>query len=590
MLVLHSHLPYVLCHGRTPHGTDWLSEAATECYIPLLDALYDLVEEGVSPRITVGITPVLAEMLADPIFAYEFTSYIQDKTLAAQRDEESFRASGEDHLADLAGFWKNRYERVLRSFRVRYKKSVLNAFKQLQDSGHIEIITSAATHGYSPLLSRDTSIQAQVKQGVQVYKRHFGTDPRGFWLPECAYRPRYSWSRPVHPDNTHSAPYLRKGVEEFLGENGLRYFIIEAHLLKGGSMETGSGVYADRFPPLKKLWSQFQKQILPEERNRSVYQAYYIAGRGEEADPVAVFARDPRTGFQVWSAASGYPGDEWYLEFHRKHVPGGHKYYRVSGAGIDLGAKLVYEPNRAQERVESHAYHFIELVKDVLREESERIGAPAVICSPFDTELFGHWWFEGVDWLKAVLRRAANDPEVNLSTGTESLEKHAASVPVALPEGSWGEGGFHWVWLNGDTEWTWKLVYAAEDRMQELASIDTDNPLLIRLIKQAAREMLLLQSSDWQFNITTSTSTDYAELRLNWHYRSFRRLADLADKVIKGETLTPDEIDVLAYCEERDSLFEDIDLSWFAKLEHPPKMSSHPEKYQIDILPPRTVE
>lgn len=576
MLVLHSHLPYVLCHGRTPHGTDWLSEAATECYVPLLDALYDLVEEGVSPKITVGITPVLAEMLSDSIFVYEFTSYIQDKTLAAERDTDKFRASGDERMACLAEFWRERYEKILRNFRVRYDKSITGAFKRLQDEGHIEIITSAATHGYSPLLCQDTSVQAQIKEGVQVYRRHFGADPRGFWLPECAYRPRYSWARPVNYEGAYVSPYLRKGVEEFLGENGLKYFMVESHLLRGGSIESaGGGVYADRFPPLKKLWSQFTRQNLPEERDRSVYQAYYIAGKGEDADPVAVFARDPKTGFQVWSASTGYPGDEWYLEFHRKHVPGGHKYYRVSGAGVDLGDKLPYDPEHARERVDSHAHHFVQLVKDVLREESARINSPAVICSPFDTELFGHWWFEGVDWLKGVLKRIASDPEINLATGSEALEKHASSTAISLPEGSWGEGGFHWVWLNKDTEWTWKLVYRAEDRMQKLAAIQTDDPLLSRLIKQAARELLLLQSSDWQFNITTSTSTDYAELRLRWHFGSFKKLADMADRVAAGEKLNVDEIDTLAYCEERDNLFQDIDPKWFATLEHPPLPSSN---------------
>lgn len=584
MLVLHSHLPYVLCHGRSPHGTDWLSEAAAETYVPLLDALYDLVEEGISPRITIGITPVLTEMLADPIFVYEFTSYLQDRILAAERDEQSFHHGGESHLEYLAGFWRERFSRVFRSFRVRYGKSITGAFKHLQDEGHIEIITSSATHGYSPLLSQDTSIQAQVKQGIATYRRHYGAEPRGFWLPECAYRPRYSWAYPVSPDGAAPAPYLRKGVEEFLGENGIRYFTVESHLLRGsvfglgeaagaggGAADVAGGsVYADRFPALRKLWNQFTRQTLPWEADRSIYQAHYIASRGEAAEPVAVFARDPKTGSQVWSAAHGYPGDEWYLEFHRKHFPGGHRYHRVTGPGVDLGFKREYEPHRAMEMVESHAHHFVELAKQVLREEKSRIGVNPVICAPYDTELYGHWWFEGIEWLKGVIRRAALDPEIDLRTGSAALETHASSTPVSLPEGSWGEGGFHWVWLNQDTEWTWKLVYEAEQRMRELAAIESPGETLSRIIRQAARELLLLQSSDWQFNITTGTSTDYAELRLNWHYRSFTRLTELAEKVMTGDELNADEVDELAYREERDSLFADVDPGWFRQVEHPP--------------------
>ena len=259
--------------------------------------------------------------------------------------------------------------------------------KQLQDAGHIELIASSATHGYSPLLSQDTSIQAQVKQGVQTYRRHYGADPRGYWLPECAYRPRYSWAYPVAPDGDEHHPYLRKGVEEFLGENGLRYFMVESHLFRGAYSgassdtcggteedETIRGVYADRFPALKRLWLDFTRQAPASQFDRSIYQAHYIAGRGEAADPVAVFARDPKTGYQVWSSNTGYPGDKWYLEFHKKHVPGGLKYHRVTGPGIGLGDKLPYEPDQAQEMVRSHAEHFVGLVRDVLRQESANIG------------------------------------------------------------------------------------------------------------------------------------------------------------------------------------------------------------------------
>ena len=584
MFVLHSHLPYVLCHGRTPHGTDWLSEAATECYIPLLDALYDLVEEGISPKITIGITPVLAEMLADPIFVYEFTSYLQDKMLAADRDKQRYDQTGETHLAYLASFWQDRLNRIFRNFRVRYRKSILGAFKELQDEGHIEIITSAATHGYLPLISQDTSVQAHIKQGVSVYKRHFGRDPRGFWLPECAYRPRYSWTYPISPDGANPEPYLRKGVEEFLGENGLRYFMVESHMFSsrymsnsesestnsGGTDDEGASVYADRFPSLKRLWTQFRREVNTQNHGYSIYQAHYIAGKGEVADPVAVFARDPRTGYQVWSAVSGYPGEPAYLEFHKKNVPGGLKYHRVTGPNVELPDKQYYDPYKAQQMVKSHAEHFVGLVKQVLREESEKLGSPAVICAPFDTELYGHWWFEGVDWIKNVLRLAANDPEISLNTGSRCLELHASDTPIVLPEGSWGEGGFHWVWLNSQTEWTWKDVYDAEARLREAISLKCTDPLFERLLKQAARELFLLQSSDWQFNITSGTSIDYSELRFNWHYKSLCNLIDLAQRVRNGEQLNEDEMDLLAYSEERDSLFSDIDLSWFNKVENPP--------------------
>ena len=564
-LVLHSHLPSVLLHGRSPHGTDWLTEAASESYLPLLGVLYDLTESGHSPKITIGITPVLAEQMADQSFVYEFQSYLQAKIDAAGVDEAAFASQQKPRQAQLAAWWREHYQKALGHFRMRYGKSIVNAFKELQDAGSVEIITSGATHGYSPLLSQDTSIQAQVKQGVRTYKRHFGRDPRGFWLPECAYRPRYRWSFPAQPAGEQQIPYLRKGVEEFLAENGLRYFIIEQHLLRGGM---AGGVYAYRFGALKNLWSQFEKQYVPEDADKSVYAPYWVNSHSDRG-PVAVFARDPETGGQVWSAAQGYPGDEWYLEFHKKHMPGAHRYWRVTGDNVDLGDKQDYDPARAAESARSHAEHFVWLVKETLRAHKERCGSPGVICAPYDTELFGHWWFEGVDWLREAIRRMSEDPEIQLTTCGDYLEANPPAYAVSLPEGSWGEGGFHWIWFNQATYWSWELVYDAELCMKRLAQELGGRSDTERLLKQAARELLLLESSDWQFNISSNTSADYGEARIREHHGSFKRLEAMARDIAAGRNPTDDDWDFLAYCEERDPLFPDIDPQWFAELEVP---------------------
>lgn len=581
-LVLHSHLPYVLSHGRWPHGTDWLTEATSESYVPLLDSLYRLVDAGVSPKITIGVTPILAEQLSDPAFAYEFANYLQVKVDAAEEDRDHFGIHNPE-LAPLADYWHERYSGIFGRFRRCYKKSVIGALKELQDAGHVEIITSGATHGYFPLLSQDTSIQAQVKQGVITYKRLFGREPKGFWLPECAYRPRYSWAYPLQPDGRTSTPYLRKGVEEFLAENGIEYFFIESHLLKGGE---ALGVYADRFDMLRKLWDQFDKHFLPYDGEKTEHQPYWVAGYGK-VGPVAAFARDGRTGSQVWSAAHGYPGDEWYLEFHKKHHPGGHKYWRVTGGEVDLGDKQVYQPEQAAERVRSHAEHFHSMVKDVLREYKEQSGRPGLICAPFDTELFGHWWFEGTEWLFQALKLLAEDPEIELTTCADYLHANPPGEVVSLPEGSWGEGGFHWIWLNQATQWTWKLVYDAEAEIRELSCL-CDGKLVSRLVKQAARELLLLQSSDWQFNISTQNSTDYAESRVKEHYRSFKRLAELARKVASGEHLDDSDADFLEVCEERVPVFPDVDPVWFSEVDHPAESGAHPERMSLQAHEPET--
>lgn len=559
--VLHSHIPYVLSHGRWPHGTDWLLEVTAESYIPLLDALNDLVDEGYSPKVTIGLTPVLVEQLADESFKYEFAAYARMRAKAAAADAKEFGKLKEEHLAYLAGFWHDYYSTALNHFKKRYNRSLVKAFKDLQDAGHVELITSSATHGYSPLLSQDVSIQAQVKQGVQTYERHFKRPPVGYWLPECAYRPAYRWSPPLQPKGRTIEPYDRKGVEEFLSENGLKYFIAESHLLHGGETR---GVYIDRFGALQKLWSQFSEKH-DFAADKTPYMHYAVASKAKE--PVYVFFRDHVTGSQVWSRWQGYPGDEHYLEFHKKHSTGGLRYWRVTGPETDLGDKLVYEPDRAEEKTGYHADDFVRSAKEVLRAHKDQTGREGVICAPYDTELYGHWWLEGVRWLYKVLKNMHDDPEISPVKCSEYIEENPASAAISLPEGSWGEGGFHYMWLNENTEWTWSYVYDAEIEMQELVKECGDNKDVRPVLKQAARELLLLQSSDWQFSISTQTSKEYGEQRLTEHYKSFQKLAQIAREMVAGEKIPEAEWNQYKIYEERDSLFPDVDPDWYSGLD-----------------------
>ena len=568
--VLHSHIPYVLAHGRSPHGTDWLSEAAAETYLPLLDACHRLVAEGLSPKITLGLTPVLVEQLRDPSFQEELSDYLRGKVEASRANQEQFRRNGDYHMAYLARYWEDWYAKRLADFEGKYGRDIVGAFKLLQDAGHIEIITSSATHGYSALLSQDTSLQAQVKTGIQAYERHFGRRPRGYWLPECAYRPRYHWSPPVAVPDVPRAPVLRKGTDEFLAENGIEYFFVEGSLLHGGE---ALGVYADKFGPLKEIYKQFQKETVKVEyRPYTTYRPYLVDSSGLVEKPtLAVFGRDAATGQQVWSGEHGYPGDEWYLEFHKKFVMEkekslGLRYWRISADKADMGAKRSYEPHQAEQRTQDHAAHFVPLVKDVLRAQND---PQAIITAVYDTELFGHWWFEGPQFLYHVLHQMAQDPEITLQTVSEYLAQNPATLPVTLPEGSWGEGGFHYIWLNEQTAWSWKLVYEVEAEMSALAREHGDSRPAAPVLKQAAREALLLMASDWQFCISTGGAKDYSEVRLRNHYDNFQALANLTRRLGAGEELSVGDWKNIAECEARDSVFPDIEPKWFARVEHP---------------------
>lgn len=557
-LVLHSHLPWVISHGKWPHGSVWLVEAATECYIPFIEMLDRLVSEGINPNVTIGITPVLAEQLADATFPVELIEYLELKVTACNEDEIHFRMQENRELLELSLFWKNFYQHQLNLFRNQYQYDLIKQFRRLQDCGAIEIITCAATHGYSPLLGLDEAVKAQFHLGVDTYNKHFGRYPRGTWLPECAYRPSYPWQPPVPSE---VKPYTRKGIEEILDEVNLRYFIVDSHLLEGGKP---IGTYLDRFEGLRKLWEEFEKSYVEQpEKKMSPLQMHWV-GENPEKRPVAVFTRHPQTTLQVWSGEHGYPGDGYYLDFHKKHFPGGNRYWRVTSAKADLGEKEIYQPEKIEYRLEENSDHFVQLVNSIC-EDAENSGIKnPVICAPFDTELFGHWWFEGVRWIEKVIRKL-NRSTVQPTTLEQVFHDVNLATKVKLPEGSWGEGGFHHIWLNQDTAWTWEIIYECELKFIEIIKKynGTTNQELHEAILQLGRELLLIESSDWQFLISTVAARDYSEMRFRVHHRDFLKLLDYIELLATNHTI-PEELEMLWQdIKVRDNIFSNLSTTYW---------------------------
>ena len=580
VLVLHAHLPYVLSHGKWPHGVDWLCEAACETYIPLLNALERLSGEGRQANFTIGITPVLCEMLASPLFKDELKGYIGEKIEATKVDAAIFEREGLHKLSRLADRWLDFYEGRLRDFIDTYDEDLSGAFGRFQEAGQIELIASAATHAYLPLLDRDTSISAQIAQGVSVYRKHFRRDPRGLWLPECAYRPG---ERPSHITGP-GALKPRKGLEAFLCAHNLGYFFVDSHhvLKKGQSRGAGYGQdvagelsmekrialtpgYGERFlpPEVHAIGGGADKTVKEEmgARERRALFAVHKTGSAK-AGECAVFARDTETSLQVWSAQWGYPGDPAYLEFHKKHSPGGLRYWRVTDHKGDLGTKLIYDPDQAAERTRVHADHFRSLVTAKLSRHYEETGSPGVLTIPFDAELFGHWWFEGIEWLYA-LSCAFGRNYATIEKASTVLQHVAPSDTIELSEGSWGEGGHHFIWYNDDTTWTWERIRRAEQMMADAVDEAVDDAMGSRILKQMARELLLLQSSDWQFLITTGTAGDYGKSRFLGHYEAFEDLRRMSRAYGSTKTLEKGDVDRLRALEEADAVFDDVNVEWF---------------------------
>lgn len=550
--VLHSHLPYARQAGMWPHGEEWVHEAIAETYVPLLDALHDLEADGVPYRLTIGITPILAEQLSDPLIVDHFVHYAAERAAWAGKDVKRFEEANDPVMRDLARFYHHWYARILTSFQDRYSKDLLGAFRRLQDAGLVEIATSAATHGYLPLLSRDSSIFGQLRTGVDAYRRHFRRDPTAIWLPECAYR-----SAILEGEGDQSV--RRPGLETFLASLGIRVFFSETHTVEGGK-PVGKAA-GEAIGPYGSIPRRYALALSPEEQREpgTTYQPYWV---GDASGEVAVLGRNNRTGQQVWSGTFGYPGDSWYREFHRKDGVSGMQYWRIGESGVDLGDKPPYEPHRAAERVQEHAAHFVELVAELLHTYQGDSGRFGVISAAYDTELFGHWWFEGVDWLKHVLKGLAAREDVEMTTATRIIEEHEPDRVLALPESSWGAGGGHFTWLNVDTQWMWPQIYAAERRMEEIVGHypDADSEAAW-VLNQAARELLLLESSDWPFLVTTGQAKEYASQRFTEHVERFNQLADLAAQGINLDDQSRAFVKALG---ERDNAFPAIDYRVFA--------------------------
>ena len=563
---LHSHLPYVVNHGTWPHGMEWLHEAAAETYLPLLRVFGELEQQGLALKANVNLSPILLEQLSHPVFKDEFPKYVLRKIKAAYQDADDFAAQGDHHLVEVARFWQRFYEQALRQFD-QLGSDIISGFRHFYETGAIEIITCGATHGYFPLLGTDASIRAQVKTGVETHQRYFGRKPRGIWLPECGYRPAGPWQFPVSLNGFGSPygkhPVNREGVEQILAEHGLEFFYVDTHLVDSST----------RFTPYQWLAGDvpIAMEIPPEHPKKNFYRPYFAASPDPKAH-VAFFTRDPRTGVQVWSGDHGYPGDANYLEFHKKRWPGGNRYWRITGNKIDLGLKQPYQPEIALERTREHARHFVHITMEALKRfGGDGPGVP-ILTAPFDAELFGHWWFEGAEWLKQVaLEFARPESQLKLVTCGEYLDKFPPAAVVGLPEGSWGAESNNSVWLNENTAWTWKHIYPAEIAVNHMANsgLWRGNAVATRLAKQICRELLLLESSDWQFLITTKSARDYAEKRFNTHLEQFRTLLDIWRRFESTHQVPAERIHELEAIELRDSVFPNIEPERWATTGQP---------------------
>lgn len=550
VFMLHSHLPYYRKAGMWPFGEENLYECMSETYIPLIKAIEELYDDGIMAKLTVGITPILAEQLNDEHLKNGFVAYLDEKLRVAQEDIERYpnvNVAHSQHLRYLAEYYQKWYGNIRDLFVNKYNKDLIAQFKKFQDLGAIEITTSGATHGFSPLLCTDANLNAQFKVGSDTTKRLFGKKAKGCWLPECAYRQGY-----LFRSKTGDKKW-RPSIEVTLQNNGIEYFFTESHVIEGGNSIGNRRVIG--------MYGNIEYIPLPEREKTGydTFSAYWLPDA-----QVAVMGRNERAGYQVWSAADGYPGDGCYREFHRKDANSGLNYWRITSPTTDLGDKMLYDPVLAMSQVNSNSDHYVTLLYHLLNDHKLATGEEGLVMVSFDTELYGHWWFEGVEFIKQVITKLDKYQKgIERLTASEYLKKHPPKEAIQIPESSWGQGGHFWVWQNHLTEWMWPIIHSCEKRISDIVSKYENIPsdkLFHRALNQLSRENLLLQSSDWPFLITTWQAKDYATDRFREHVERFEQIAEMIENNNIDEAK-------LSEIESIDNCFPDIDYRVYLPIE-----------------------
>jgi len=294
----------------------------------------------------------------------------------------------------------------------------------------------------------------------------------------------------------------------------------------------------------------------------------YLVSSGDEVQHgfAAVFTRHRDLSMLVWSGEVGYPGEPDYLDFHKKHLKSYLRYWRVTDNKADMMYKTLYHPDWIWKKIDLQTNHFIHHIENTVNYYKNLTNKFATLTTPFDTELFGHWWFEGPEFIRHLIRGLHHSPWVKMVKASEQLDIINPQEVISIPEGSWGENNNHDVWINEGNKWTWEQIYNDELRLNniletvDLQQIDVQSK---RILKQALRELMLLQSSDWQFLIYTQSAKDYAEQRFFYHHSDFNKLCDIAQKSLQGEILTNDELLYIAEIEERDAIFPELQLEWW---------------------------
>jgi 1,4-alpha-glucan branching enzyme len=470
-VVLHTHLPWLAHHGAWPVGEEWLHQAWSASYLPVIDVLERLADEDRTGLLTLGVTPVIAAQLDDPYCLREFHTWLGFwQTRAA-----GLATRREPHLRELAAYEHTLASRALDAFESRWRHGASPVLRGLSDTGVVELLGGPATHPFLPLVDERVAA-AQLDVGLEDGARRFGRRTAGMWAPECGYRP---------------------GLESLYADAGVQRFLVDGPTLIGGHHHR------------------------PHSHDNVATADAWTVGDSD----VVVFGRDLDVTYRVWSPRRGYPGGRHYRDFHTFDHASGIRPSRVTSTRTPPEEKAPYDPVAGQVAVRADAEDFVTVVRQRLQQLAEVRGRPGVVVVGYDTELFGHWWHEGPLFLETVLRLLP-EAGVRVSTLGAAVDDGAVAGRVDLPTGSWGAGKDWHVWSGEQVRDISEAMAVGQERLLRILDKTATGASRRRDLDQMVREAFLTMSSDWAFMVTHDSAASYARDRAHEHARRFHALAD----------------------------------------------------------------
>jgi 1,4-alpha-glucan branching enzyme len=515
-LVLHTHLPQLAGHGVWPVGEEWLLQAWGTSWLPLTALLERLAEDGRRDVLTLSVTPTVAAQVSDPRLAADLSGWLAAARWRSEEQRWHHRMGPE--VTALGPYWW-RHHQLLEELHssVEARGGLLSVWDDLARAGVIELLAGPATHPYLPLEADPRLIDAQLATGIASH-RGWTRFTGGLWPPELGYRPRGPVGDPTVAPlavDAHGTPTLERhgpelaGLEAHYARHGVTHFVVDGPTL----IRAAGGAPRDW---TSRPCSTDPRPGAPEE---VVYDGVLVG----DSD-VAAYARDLSVAYHVWSPTDGYPGGVWYRDHHATGGFGVHRSWRVTDTALPPDAKAPYIPRRAEEQAERDAVHFVGVVRDTLEHRPH-----GVVVAAYDTELLGHWWFEGVRWLGQVLDLVAADDRLRTTTLAQRRSDAPPTRRLALPESSWGFAKGHASWVTPDTAVIWRTLRESAELARASLAGGRGSP---EVRDQVARELALLSASDWPFMTTRGLTPGYAAERVALHSH---RLATLCRALALGD-------------------------------------------------------